>query len=141
MEISDVRRHVRETIDRAKHRASERRLRNDEAVTSFARFREDVAVPLFKQIVNVLKAEGYAFSVFTPADGVRLISDRNGDDYIEITLDTSGDAPRVMAHISRSRGRRIIEAEREVGSGGPEALGELDLLTFVLKELEPLVER
>jgi hypothetical protein len=141
MEISDVRRRVRETIDRAKHRASERRARNDEAVRAFALFLDDVAVPLFKQIANVLKTEGYAFTVFTPADGVRLMSDRSGDDYIEIALDTSGDRPRVMAHITRRRGRHVIEADREVGGEGPSSVGEDDLLAFVLQELEPFVER
>jgi hypothetical protein len=141
MEISDVRRQVRDTIERARRHAAERRLRNDEATRAFARFLEAVAVPLFKQIANVLKIEGYPFTVFTPSGGVRLMSDRSADDYVEITLDTSADAPRITGRISRSRGRRIVDAERVVGRGDPALVGEEELLTFVLKELEPFVEK
>ena len=48
---------------------------------------------------------------------------------------------RVTGRISRSRGRRIVEAERLVGSGDLASLSEEDLLSFVLKELEPFVEK
>src|SRR4051794_25333070 len=102
MEISDVRRGVRETIDRARRDAAERRTRNEEATLAFDTLLETVAIPLFKQIANVLKTEGYAFTVFTPSGGVRLMSDRSADDYLEITLDTGGDAPRVIARVSRA---------------------------------------
>jgi hypothetical protein len=141
VEVSDIRRRVRDAIERARRQASERRARNDEATRAFARLLEDMAVPLFKQVANVLKVEGYAFTVFTPSGGVRLMSDRHSDDYLEITLDTGGDAPRVIGHTSRSRGRRIVEAEHIVGSGAPAAIQEEDLLAFVLKELEPFVEK
>src|SRR5207249_8966518 len=112
MEVSDVRRSIRDTIERGRRRAAERRVRTDEATRAFGRFLDEIAVPLFKQIANVLKIEGYPFTVFTPSGGVRLMSDRSGDDYVEITLDTGGDGPRVMGRISRSRGRRIVDAER-----------------------------
>jgi hypothetical protein len=141
MEISEVRKKVRDTIERARRQAAERRQRNDEAARLFTRFLEDVAVPLFKQLANVLKIEGYPFTVFTPSGGVRLMSDRSADDYVEITLDTSADAPRITGRISRSRGRRVVDAERVVGHGDPASVGEDDLLAFVLKELEPFVEK
>lgn len=99
------------------------------------------AVPLFRQIANVLKTEGYHFTVFTPSGSVRLASDRSGDDFIELVLDTVGDAPQVMAHVSRTRGRRVIEEEMAVRDGDPDTLGDQDLLAFVLKQLEPFVER
>ena len=141
MEVSDVRKRVRDTIERARRHNAERRLRNDEATRAFGRFLEDIAVPLFKQIANVLKIENYPFTVFTPSGGVRLMSDRSADDYVEITLDTSGDSPRITGRISRSRGRHIVDAERVVGHGDPASVGEEDLLAFVLKELEPFVEK
>jgi hypothetical protein len=141
MEISEVRKRVRATIERARRGAADRRQRNDEATRAFTRFLEDIAVPLFKQIANVLEIERYPFTVFTPSGGVRLMSDRSGDDYVEITLDTSGDAPRVTGRISHSRGRRTTDAERVVGSGDPAAVSEEDLLAFLLKELEPFVEK
>jgi hypothetical protein len=141
MEIADVRKRVRETIDRARRQAATRRGRNEEAEREFQRLLEFIAVPLFRQLANVLKIEGYQFNVFTPSGSVRLGSERSGEDYIEIVLDTSGDEPRVLGRIGRSRGRRVINEERVVGAGSPERITEEDLLAFVLKELEPFVDR
>jgi hypothetical protein len=141
MEISDVRRGIRETIERARRHAAERRKRNDEAALAFETFLNTVAVPLFRQIANVLKIEGYAFTVFTPGGAVRLMSDRSGDDYVEIGLDAGGDVPCVVAHFSRSRGRRVVEEVRQVGGGDPASLTGEDLLTFMLDVLEPFVEK
>lgn len=141
MEIADVRRQVHDTIERARRQAAARRTRHDEASRRFDEFLEMHAVPLFRQIANVLKTEGYHFTVFTPSGSVRLASDRSGDDFIELVLDTVGDAPQVMAHVSRTRGRRVIEEEMAVRDGNPETLGDEDLLAFVLKQLEPFVER
>lgn len=142
MEIADVRNRLTQTIERARRQAAVRRARNDEASRAFDAFLEHSAIPLFKQIANVLKIENYPFTVFTPSGSVRLMSDRGADDYIELSLDTTGDAPRVVGHISRSRGRRVVDAERVIGDGGePEGLTEEELLAFMLKELEPFVER
>jgi hypothetical protein len=141
MEISEVRNRLTQTIDRARRAAAERRRRNDDGARAFDAFLADVAVPLFKQIANVLKIEGYPFTVFTPSGGVRLMSDRSADDYVEMTLDASGDAPRVVARISRSRGRRVVDAERTVAGGDPASISDRDLLAFVLEALEPFVER
>lgn len=141
MEISLVRRRVAETIERSKRLAAERRSRSDAAGRAYEQFLEQIAVPLFRQIANVLRVSGYPFGVFTPAGSVRLMSDRNADDYIELSLDTSGDRPIVMGHTSRARGRRVIEAERPIAGQPIDALSDEHVLEFVLKELEPLVER
>ena len=93
MEISEVRRHLSETIERAKRAAADRRTQVDEASREFVVFLEQVAVPLFRQVANVLKAEGYPFDVFTPGGSVRLMSETNADDFIELTLDTTGEEP------------------------------------------------
>ena len=139
METGEVRRRLQHAIERARRGAGERRARNDEATRAFTDFLDRVAVPLFKQIANVLRVENYPFTVFTPSNSVRLMSDKSADDYIEIALDTSGVEPRVMAHVSRSRGRRVVDEERAIGA--PETLSEEDLFAFLLKELEPFVER
>ena len=139
MEISVVRKRLTETIERAKKQAAERRGRNDQASSDFEVFLQKVAVPLFRQVANALKADGYAFTVFTPTGSVRLMSDRTAEDYIELTLDTSDDPPRVMGQVSRTRGRRVIDAERAIGS--PDTLTEDQLLDFLLKELAAFVER
>jgi hypothetical protein len=139
MEISEVRQRLLQTIDRSKRQAAERLVRSDEAARQFDRFLNNVAVPLFRQAANVLRAEGYLFNLFTPSGSVRLMSDRTAEDFIEVSLDSSVDPPQVMGHSSRSRGRRVVEAERALGD--PEALTDDDLLEYLSKELEPFVER
>lgn len=141
METSVVRNRLRETIERAKRRAAERRGHHDEAGRAFDAFLEHVATPLMRQIAGALKADNYHFTVFTPSGSVRLMSDRRAEDFIEITLDLSGDAPQITGHASRLRGRHIVETERAIGNGRPGGVTEDDLLEFLLKEIEPFVER
>lgn len=140
MDTAVVRKRLTETMERAKRRAAERRAETDRSASDFASFLSGTAVPLFRQVANVLKAENYPFSVFTPSGSVRLMSDKSAEDFIEITLDTSGESPRVVARIS-SHGRRTVDAERIVGAGSPAAITEEELLAFLLKALEPFVER
>ena len=139
MEISDIKRRVVETIERARQQAAERRVRTDEATREYTTFLDRVAIPVFKQIANVLRSEGYPFTVFTPGGSVRLMSDRTAEDYVEIALETGDVDPIVTGHASRSRGRRVIESEHPLGP--PAALTEDDVVSFVLKALAPLVER
>jgi hypothetical protein len=141
MEISEVRRRVSETIERAKRAAAVRRVRADEASREFVVFLDQIAVPLFRQVANALKVQGYQFEVFTPGGSVRLMSERSADDFIEITLDTTGEQPLVMGRSRRGRGRRVLESERPLADGGGRELTEHQVLAFLLKELEPLVER
>lgn len=142
MEISDVRKRVLETVTRAKRAAAERRARADEAAHEYTAFLERVAVPLFRQLGNVLRAEGYPFNVMTPGDSVRLVSDRSPTDYIELFLDTSGEAPRVVGRTSRGRGSRVLQSEQPLADHGPvRDLGEDDVLRFVMEALTPFVER
>jgi hypothetical protein len=139
MEISDIKRRVVETIERARRQSGERRTRHDEAAREYEIFLEQTAIPVFKQVSNVLRAEGFLFTVFTPGGSVRLMSDRSTEDYIELVLDTEGDEPVVSGHTGRSRGRRVVQSEWPVGP--PATLTENDVLLFVLKGLAPLVER
>jgi hypothetical protein len=139
MEISIVRRRLTETIERARKQAAARRTRADESARDFEVFLQKIAVPLFRQVANALKGDGYAFTVFTPSGSVRLMSDRSASDYIELTLDTTASPPTIVGQISRARGSRVIDAERQIGA--PEATTEEQLLEFLLKELEAFVER
>jgi hypothetical protein len=141
MEISDVRRRVAETIDRARRDAAARRLRADEAAHDYAVFLDTVAVPLVRQIANILKIQGFAFSVFTPAGSVRLASHKSGDDYIELSLDSSGDEPVVVGHTRRARGRRVIDRERPIAAARISEITDDQLLTFLLEELGGFVDR
>ena len=126
-------------MERAKRRAADRRSRAEETSRAYDVFLDRLAIPLFRQIAGVLKAENYLFTVFTPGGSVRLMSDRGAQDYIELILDAGGDETVVAGHSSRSRGGRIIESERPIGD--PATLTEDDVLAFMLKELEPFVER
>jgi hypothetical protein len=139
MEISLVRQRLRDTIERAKRQAAARRARADEASREYDAFLEHIAIPLVRQLANALKADGYAFTVFTPLGSVKLMSDRRAEDFIEIVLAATADGARVAVHTSRVHGRNIVEAERPIGNPG--AIAENDLLEFLLKELEPFVER
>jgi hypothetical protein len=142
MEISDVKRRVVDTIERARRQAADRRVRNDDATRQYETFLNQTAIPVFKQVSNVLRAEGFAFTVITPGGSngnVRLTSDRSAEDYIELSLDTSGEEPVVNGHTGRSRGRRVVESEHGIGTPG--TLTEDDVLSFVLNALQPLVER
>jgi hypothetical protein len=139
MEVSAVRRRVNETIERSKRAAAERRTLVDEAARDYAPFLENVAVPLFRQVANVLKAQGYLFTVNTPGGSVRLVSDKHGEDFIELALDTAGPVPVVLGHSSRARGRRVIDSERPLGTGPIRDMTEEQVLGFLLEELEPFL--
>jgi hypothetical protein len=141
MEISEVRRQLTEAIERAKRAAADRRANVDEASREYAVFLEQIAVPLFRQVANVLKVQGYPFAVFTPGGSVRLMSEKNSDDFIELSLDTTGEEPIVMGHSRRGRGRRVLESERPIGEGPVRNLTEEKVLRFLLEELEPFVEK
>ena len=93
-------------------------------------------------VSGAARAEGYAFTVATPGGGLRLISDRGRDDYIEIALDTSADPPEVLGRISYARGSRTVSEERPVKRGAaPDAIAEEDVLAFFLDALAPWMER
>jgi hypothetical protein len=141
LETSSVRQRVRQTIEGARREAQERRGRADEATRAYEPFLHNVAIPLFRQVADALKASQYAFRVTTPSGSVRLASDKTAEDYIELTLDTSGDRPVVIGHTSRSRGRRVIESERPIADLPVGEITDEQVLDFLLHELTPFVER
>jgi len=141
METSVLRRRLTETIEAARRTAADRRARADDAARAYSQFLDTIAVPLFRQVANILKASGYSFTVFTPSGAVRLMSDKSSEDYIELSLDSSGDEPMVMGKSIRARGRRVIESERAIAEQTVAHLTEEHVLQYLLKELEPFVER
>ena len=139
METSEVRRRVTAAIDRARRGAADRKSRNDEAERAYATFLNRVAVPIFRQVADSLKPAGYAFRVFTPGGSVRLMSESRAEDYIELTLDTTGDHPAVIGTSSIVRGHRVVVSERPVSEQSVQDVTEDDVLEFVTKELEAFV--
>ena len=142
LEVSQVRRQLKIAIDAARRRTQQRRERTSEAERAFETFLASVATPVTRQLANALKAEGYAFSVFTPAGGLRLASDTARDDFIDFALDNSGERPEVIGRVSYSRGSRTHDEERPVKRGAsPDTITEDDVLEFLLSALEPWLER
>jgi hypothetical protein len=142
MEISLVGKRVRQCIEHARTAAVARRDANREASAAWERLLAQVAVPLVQQIAQVLRAEGQAFRVETPAGRVRLVSERSADDHIELALDTTGQAPVVVAAVNLTRGRERVKDEHIVASGTNIAsLDDERLLEFLAGVLGPLVER
>ena len=144
MEVSVVRNRVRQLLEQTKRPAEERRATRrtqmDAAAEEYKTFLERVAVPLFKQVANVLRIEGYQFDVFTPGGSVRLMGARGNDDYIEVILDTNGTAPKLVGRTSRSHGGNVHQTELVLNATSDiGALTDHDLLGFLLSELEPFV--
>jgi hypothetical protein len=141
-EIADVRRRVRQRIEEARRRAAERRTQVDAAERDFVPFLSDVAGPVFKQFAQALTAEGYPFSVNSPAGQLRLVSERSRNDYIEMELDPLLDPPQAIGRTSRAHGTRTVTSERPVRSGVKvHELTEADVLDFLTAEIGPFVER
>lgn len=141
METADVRKRVVDTIERAKRSAQDRRTRTDLATKEFALFLERTAVPLCRQVAGALKAAGHPFAVNTPEGALRIVSERSAEDYIELTLDTTGEDLWVVGRTRRSWGRRVLESERPVRRCPVREVTEEDLLTFLLQEFEPFLVR
>ncbi len=142
MEVSDVRKRLKQTIERSKREAAERRARADTAAKAYEEFLEKVATPVFRLFATALKAEGHPFAVHSPAGGLRLASERSAEDYIELALDQSVDPPSAIARVSRARGHRVVSTEREIRAETPiDRLSEEDVLNFLLGEIVALVAR
>jgi hypothetical protein len=142
LEVSHVRRQLTAAIERTRKGAQERRERSAAANAAFDAFLADVAIPVTRMLASALKADGYPFTVNTPGGSVRLASDKGRDDYIEFALDTNVDPPEVIGHIRHGRGSRTVAEERPVKPGAsPDRITEDDVLEFLLRALEPWLER
>ncbi len=142
VEVSSVRKALLLAIERSRVHAQERRERAAEAETTYRAFLELKAIPVARQLGQVLKAEGFPFTVFTPSGGLRLASDHGRDDFIELQLDTTGDLPQVLGRVNRVRGSRTLASERPIRPGTDiAALSEDDALAFFVEALEPWLER
>lgn len=142
METSEIRKRLRTALEQSRKASAERRERTDAASVAYRAFLRDVGTPVFRQFANVLKAEGHPFTTYTPADGVRLVSERHDQDFIELWLDSSLDPPEVSTRVNRQRGRDISSREAVLRAGAPiNSLTDEDVLAFLLGEVGGLVER
>jgi hypothetical protein len=142
MEISEIRRRLKQTIEQTRRAAAERRERTDAAAKAYEIFLERIAAPVFKQFAAALRAEGHPFHVFTPGGGLRLASERSAEDFVEWLLDVSGEEPAVLVRVSSRRGSRVLSHEAPLGSEpGIARLTEGDVLELLLREIPPLIAR
>lgn len=137
-DVALVRKRVKTAIEQARRDQAERRGRVAEASKVYEEFLNSAAIPVFKMFANILKSEGLHFEVMTPAGGVRLQSERQRDDSIELELDTTADPPQPLVTITRVRGSRIVQADRSIKGSNPLVqLTEDDVITMLLEELRP----
>lgn len=142
MDTADVRKRIKQSIDRARREAAERRALNAQASGAYERFLTAIVVPLCHQIAGALKAETYPFLVNTPGGAVRLASERWPEDFIEIRLDTTGPQPQVVARVERVKGRETIVEDRPIRPGVLiEHLSDQDVLDVLADALSVFVEK
>jgi hypothetical protein len=137
-DVAVVRKRVRAAIEQARRDQADKRGRVAEAESSYNAFLETAAIPAFRMIANVLKSEGLNFEVMTPAGGVRMQSERNREDAIEMELDTTADPPQPLVTVTRTRGSRVLQSDRSIKGSNPLVqLGEDDVIEMLLEELRP----
>ena len=137
-DVGLIRKRLRSEIDQARRTAAERRERASAASRAYETFLETIAIPTFRQMANVLRAEGILFEVQTPSNGVRLVADRTRDDVIALELDESQDPPQVMLSSTRTRGSRVWRNEKAVRERTSiERITEDDLLERLFDEVRP----
>jgi hypothetical protein len=142
MEVSQVNKRVTIAIERARAQALTRRQEAASAEKAYGVFLETIATPLARQVANALKVAGIGFTLGTPGGGLRLAADRGRDDFIEFVLDASGDVPQAAGRVSLSRGSRTLDDVRPIKPGTAiEDLTEEDVLEFLVRTLEPWLER
>ena len=99
-------------------------------------------MPVLRLVASALKAEGHVFQVLTPAGTVRLQSDRERDDYLEIVLDGTKASPTVIGRSSYVRGSQLQTAEHPIGESALVSdLTDEDVFEWVLRVILPFVER
>ena len=140
MNVSDVRRRLKQTITEAKRLATQRRTARDVAAGDYEQFLDAVAVPVFRFMLTALKAEGPPFELDTPPGVVRLVPARSSPSFVELSLDVSGVHPVVMGRSSVRRGRETAQAERPLRPDtAVSGLTREDVLEFLLESLGPFV--
>jgi len=138
MDAGLLRKRVRTEIDAARRTSAERRQAAATATRAYETFLETVAAPAFRQMANVLRAEGVPFEAQTPGGAVRLVSDRSRDDLIELSLDTTADPPQPILVTTRTRGGRLLRTERPLKDRTAiDRITEDELIEALIEELRP----
>jgi hypothetical protein len=142
LESGEVRKRLRQTIEAAKRDAAARRAALGDVQKEYDAFLENHAMPVFRQIAGALRAEGHVFQVVSPAGNIRLVSERDKDDYLELFFDVDRQFPTVVGRVSRVRGTELTSSEQPVrGNAKVSDLTGEDVLDWILRVIVPFVER
>ena len=142
LESGEVRKRLRQAIETAKRDAAARRAALGDVQKAYDEFLETHALPVFRQVAAALKAEGHVFQVVSPAGTIRLVSDRDKDDYLELFLDGGRPTPAVMGRASRVRGTELTAADQPVRTNAKVSdLTDEDVLDWIVRVIVPFVER
>jgi hypothetical protein len=141
-DIALIRKRLHKAIDEARRSANDRRAHLHEARKAFDEFLDARALPAFRSVAMVLKAEGLQWEVMTPSGEVRLSPERRRDDGIALTFDDLAQPPQPIVTITRNRGGRVLQSERQVKPGivSATALSEDDVVDMLIEELRPWLE-
>ena len=133
-----LRKRIRAAMDAARRASATRRERAAAASREYEEFLETRAVPAFRAMDNVLRAEGVPFEAMTPSGGVRLVADKHRDDFIELELDATLDPPQPLLTTVQSRGSRVLRTERLVKEGSPiSQISEDDVIELLMEQVKP----
>ncbi len=136
-DVGQIRKRVRAAMDAARREASTRRERSAAAARAYDVFLEERAIPAFRALANVLRAEGIPFEMMMPSGGARLVGG-NRDDVIELELDTSRDPPEPLVITTQTRGSRILRTERLVKEGSPiDDITDDDVVELLIEQIKP----
>jgi hypothetical protein len=142
MEVSEIRRRLRQAMDQARQRQAERRTLVADTTSAYERILESIALPVFQTLASALAADGHRFKVETPLGVVRLVRERNSAEHLEMALDTDREVPAVVLRSTRGRGSRTIASEEIVAEGSEIAdISDSNLVDAIVQQLVPLVER
>ena len=141
-DVAVVRRRGLAAIERARHEAAERRSRVEAAEAVGQQFIRHVATPVAKQLLTVLRVEGFFFRLSTPTAAVRLVSESRREDFIELSVDTTQDPVTILTVVNHVRGQRVSTRERPLRAEvSLDRLTEDDVLDFLIEALPVFVER
>jgi hypothetical protein len=143
MEPSTLRKRVKEAIEGARQAAAARRATADAAALAWRSARDTVVIPTWQQTVQVLRSEGYLLQVSTPSNSVRVNSEKNPQDGVELVLETGSQGPFVLQRVTTTRGREVTSDER-VAIAGTETIASIteeQAAALLLSALAPFFER
>ena len=143
MEVAELRQQILREIERAQAKSVEQRQSAQAAHTAYAKFIVEVAGPLVKTAVQILRAERLPLQAQTPAGSVRIASESAADDFIEFVLDTTVRPPRVLGRSSITAGRHNVVVEEVPIAPGTSIseLTEADLLAFLIPAIGRLAAK